>query len=134
LDIKDLHGFGWSAHKKALDKLGTTTLGVLARKPRSVLCDALGRGTGETLWKAVRGIDERRLESDKPRKSVSCDITVRIAARLSILWLMETFFFAFGTSSMECGLRRVTRLKHLSIAWLEKWRSGWIPLTCEGER
>jgi DNA repair protein REV1 len=76
LDIKDLHGFGWSAHKKAQEKLGATALGVLAKKSKSMLCDALGRGTGETLWKAVRGIDERRLESDKPRKGVSCDITV----------------------------------------------------------
>jgi DNA repair protein REV1 len=76
LDIKDLHGFGWSSHKKAREKLGTTILGELAKKSKGMLCEALGRGTGETLWKAVRGIDDKRLESDKPRKSVSCDITV----------------------------------------------------------
>ena len=40
--------------------------------------DALGKGTGETLYKAVRGIDEKKLESDKPRKSVSCEINVRL--------------------------------------------------------
>ena len=78
LDIKDLHGFGWSAHKRAKEKLGTTILGELAKKSKSALCDALGRSTGETLWNAVRGIDEKRLESDKARKSVSCDITVTI--------------------------------------------------------
>jgi DNA repair protein REV1 len=33
---------------------------------------------GETLYDAIRGVDARKLESDKPRKSVSCDINVRI--------------------------------------------------------
>jgi hypothetical protein len=44
------------------------------KKPKSILCDALGKGTGEMLYNALRGVDERRLASDKPRKSVSCDI------------------------------------------------------------
>ncbi|KAI0263776.1 hypothetical protein BC834DRAFT_971142 [Gloeopeniophorella convolvens] len=57
LDIQDLHGFG---------------------RAHAALCDALGKSMGETLYKAVRGIDERRLESDKPRKSVSCDINYGI--------------------------------------------------------
>ncbi|OJT06249.1 DNA repair protein REV1 [Trametes pubescens] len=78
LDIDDLHGFGHSARQKALEKLGATNLGELAKKSKAVLCDALGKGTGETLYKAIRGIDERHLESDKPRKSVSCDINYGI--------------------------------------------------------
>ncbi|KAI0070563.1 DNA repair protein [Panus rudis PR-1116 ss-1] len=78
LDIDDLHGFGHAARQKALEKLGTTNLGELAKKSRAVLCDALGKGTGETLYKAVRGIDDRKLESDKKRKSVSCDINYGI--------------------------------------------------------
>ncbi|KAI0668358.1 DNA repair protein [Trametes maxima] len=78
LDIDDLHGFGHSARQKAAEKLGATNLGELAKKSRATLCEALGRGTGETLYKAVRGVDERRLESDKPRKSVSCDINYGI--------------------------------------------------------
>ncbi|KZT11147.1 DNA repair protein [Laetiporus sulphureus 93-53] len=78
LDIDDLHGFGYSARQKALEKLGATTLGELAKKSKAVLCEALGKGTGETLYKAIRGIDDRKLESDKPRKSVSCDINYGI--------------------------------------------------------
>ncbi|KAI0046939.1 DNA repair protein [Auriscalpium vulgare] len=78
LDIKDLHGFGWSTRDKAQDKLGATNLGVLAKKSKAVLCDALGKGTGETLYNAIRGVDERKLESDKPRKSVSCEINYGI--------------------------------------------------------
>ncbi|OCH85466.1 DNA repair protein [Obba rivulosa] len=78
LDIDNLHGFGYSAHQKAQEKLGATNLGELAKKSKAQLCDALGKGTGETLYKAIRGIDERKLESDKPRKSVSCDVNYGI--------------------------------------------------------
>ncbi|KAH9857483.1 hypothetical protein C2E23DRAFT_719645 [Lenzites betulinus] len=78
LDIDDLHGFGHSARQKAAEKLGATNLGELSKKSRAVLCEALGKGTGETLYKAIRGIDDRVLESDKPRKSVSCDINYGI--------------------------------------------------------
>lgn len=76
LDIDDLHGFGYSARQKAEEKLGATNLGELTKKSKATLCEALGKGTGETLYNALRGIDERKLESDKPRKSVSCDINV----------------------------------------------------------
>jgi DNA repair protein REV1 len=76
LDIDDLHGFGHSTRQKANEKLGATNLGELAKKSKAALCDALGKATGETLYNAIRGIDERKLESDKPRKSVSCDINV----------------------------------------------------------
>ena len=78
LDIQDLHGFGWSTRDKALEKLGATNLADLAKRSKAVLCGALGKSTGETLYKAIRGVDERKLESDKPRKSVSCEINVRV--------------------------------------------------------
>ncbi|KIY51229.1 DNA repair protein [Fistulina hepatica ATCC 64428] len=78
LEITDLHGFGWSQRQKAIEKLGTTCLGDLVGKSKSVLCDALGKMMGETLYNAIRGVDNRKLESDKPRKSVSCDINYGI--------------------------------------------------------
>ncbi|KAH9989747.1 hypothetical protein BJV77DRAFT_1061146 [Russula vinacea] len=78
LDIQDLHGFGRAAREKACEKLGTSNLGELARRSKAGLCDALGKSMGETLYNAVRGVDERKLESDKPRKSVSCDINYGI--------------------------------------------------------
>ena len=77
LDIKDLHGFGNSTKQKAVEKLGTSSLGELIKKPKGILCDALGKGMGETLYNALRGVDDRKLVSDKPRMSVSCDINVR---------------------------------------------------------
>ena len=78
LDIQDLHGFGRAARDKAHEKLGTTNLAKLVGHSKTALCDALGNSSGDTLYDAIRGIDERELESDKPRKSVSCDINVRI--------------------------------------------------------
>ena len=65
-----------STRQKANEKLGATNLGELAKKSKASLCIALGMTTGETLYNVIRGIDERKLESDKPRKSVSCDINV----------------------------------------------------------
>ena len=84
LDIGDLWGFGWSTRKKAEEKLGVTNLGELAKKSKAVLCDALGKGTGETLYNSIRGVDDRKLESDKPRKSVSCEINVSCYLCLSL--------------------------------------------------
>ncbi|KAF5386916.1 hypothetical protein D9615_002002 [Tricholomella constricta] len=78
LNISDLHGFGWSTKQKAQEKLGTATLGELMDKSKAVLCDVLGKSTGETVYNALRGIDDKKLESDKPRKSVSCEINYGI--------------------------------------------------------
>jgi DNA repair protein REV1 len=82
LDIQDLYGFGRAARDKASEKLGTTNLGELAGRSKAALCDALGNAMGETLYNSIRGIDDRKLESDKPRKSVSCDINVRTGVAL----------------------------------------------------
>lgn len=78
LEIDNLHGFGYSTREKAQEKLGTTSLGELAKMSKAILCDALGKGTGETLYNAIRGVDRHQLESDKQRKSVSCDINVNL--------------------------------------------------------
>ncbi|KAJ4482400.1 hypothetical protein J3R30DRAFT_2167635 [Lentinula aciculospora] len=78
LDIADLHGFGRAAKQKAIDKWGTSTLGDLEDKSKATLSAVLGKTTGETLYNLIRGVDERRLENDKERKSVSCDINYGI--------------------------------------------------------
>lgn len=76
LSITDIWGFGYSLKQKAQEKLGATTLGALIGKSKGTLCDALGKANGERLYNAIRGVDESQLESDKPRKSVSCEINV----------------------------------------------------------
>jgi DNA repair protein REV1 len=80
LELDDLHGFGRSAKQKAIEKLGSAKLQDLATKSKFQLCEVMGKTSGETLYNAMRGIDERNLESDKPRKSVSCDINVSTSA------------------------------------------------------
>ncbi|THH06773.1 hypothetical protein EW146_g9508 [Bondarzewia mesenterica] len=106
LDIQDLHGFGWSTREKAQDKLGATNLGELLKRSKATLCEALGKGTGETLYKAIRGIDERKLESDKPRKSVSCEINYGI--RFEDNDQAETFVFQMAEEVMR-------RLKNVNM-------------------
>jgi DNA repair protein REV1 len=78
LDLDDLHGFGHSAKQKAIEKLGSAQLQELMTKSKYQLCEAMGKTSGETLYNALRGVDERKLESNKQRKSVSCDINVSI--------------------------------------------------------
>jgi DNA repair protein REV1 len=93
LDIEDLRGFGWSTRSKVEAKFGVTTLGELAKRPKGALCDALGKKTGETLWKAIRGIDDTKIESDRVRKSVSCEINVSAVAKV-VLCRLTTFTLA----------------------------------------
>ncbi|KAK0187197.1 hypothetical protein F5146DRAFT_766832 [Armillaria mellea] len=78
LDISSLHGFGYSAKQKVIDKFRVSSLGELATKSKAVLCEVLGKSTGETLYNAIRGVDDKKLESDKARKSVSCEINYGI--------------------------------------------------------
>jgi nucleotidyltransferase/DNA polymerase involved in DNA repair len=129
LEIMDLWGFGWATHKKAEEKLGATILGDLAKKNKSTLCDALGKGTGETLYKAIRGIDEHKLESDKLRKSVSCEINVRAKTHTVLPFMLISI-----ENSMAYGLRITSNLRYSSVKWLKKWLVGWMPFLCVGGR
>lgn len=114
LDIGDLHGFGWSARQKAQEKLGSTSLRELGKKSRSQLSDALGKGSGETLWNAIRGIDFKPLESDKPRKSVSCEINVSFSPAL---W----FYGGSSLHSMAFGLKTINKQRSSCTRW--EWKS-----------
>ncbi|KAF5388723.1 hypothetical protein D9757_004806 [Collybiopsis confluens] len=78
LDLAELHGFGRAAKQKAVGKWGTSALGDLEGKSKDALREVFGKTTGETLYNLIRGVDERRLENDKERKSVSCDINYGI--------------------------------------------------------
>ncbi|CAE6454406.1 unnamed protein product, partial [Rhizoctonia solani] len=74
LDIVNIHGFAGAVQDKALARFGTSKLGDLAKQSKIALQQALGDKSGERIWNAIRGIDDRVLESDKPRKSVSADV------------------------------------------------------------
>jgi Nucleotidyltransferase/DNA polymerase involved in DNA repair len=113
LDIASLHGFGYSTRQKAQEKLGITTLGELAELSRGLLCDALGKTTGDTLYNAIRGIDDKKLESDKPRKSVSCEINAS-------LFLLLAVALTDGMDSMASVSRTMSNPKRLSTKWQQK--------------
>lgn len=88
LKIDDLHGFGHGTREKAQQKLGTISLVELKKRSRGALCEALGKGTGDRLYDILRGIDEKKLESDRKRASVSCDINVRMKfSHFSLVYL-----------------------------------------------
>ncbi|KAG8709119.1 deoxycytidyl transferase [Ceratobasidium sp. 395] len=78
LDIVNLHGFAKAVRDKAILSFGTSKLEQLAGKSKGTLQKALGDKSGERIWNAIRGIDDRVLESDKPRKSVSADVNYGI--------------------------------------------------------
>lgn len=76
LDIVDLHGFARAVRDKAVASFGTSKLRDLAKESKGALQQALGDKSGDRIWSAIRGVDDRALESDKPRKSVSADVNV----------------------------------------------------------
>lgn len=127
LDIDQLHGFGYTARQKALDKLGSTNLGELTKKSKATLCEALGKGMGETLYNALRGVDERQLESDKPRKSVSCDINVSLRALGHRTVVLIRHSMAFVSRTMS-------RRRHSSTIWRRRYLVGSRASTCAGDR
>lgn len=78
LEVGDLPNFGWSTQQKIMDKFGTKKCGDLLAKPKGVLQAVLGNKTGESLFNFIRGVDTRKLESHKARKSVSAEVNVSL--------------------------------------------------------
>lgn len=76
LTVSDLPNFGWATCKKIEEEWGTTSCGDLLDKPKSLLKATLGDKTGETLYGFLRGVDNRKLEPHKERKSVSAEVNV----------------------------------------------------------
>ncbi|KAG9010517.1 deoxycytidyl transferase [Tulasnella sp. JGI-2019a] len=100
LGITAIHGVGWSIRDKIKDKFNVETLGELLPKSKQSLQRVLGEKTGDKIWKAVRGVDDTPLESDKPRKSVSAEVNYGI--RFENEKQAETFMY---TLSIEVSKR-----------------------------
>ncbi|KZS98859.1 DNA repair protein [Sistotremastrum niveocremeum HHB9708] len=107
VDITQLHGIGYSVATKAQDKFGTIKLGELGQQKMHDLCAHLGKKTGETIWNAARGIDSTKLESDKPRKSVSCEINFGI--RFETQEQAEKFMYQLA-AEVSTKLKKVSLL------------------------
>ncbi|KAJ9118207.1 hypothetical protein QFC22_004113 [Naganishia vaughanmartiniae] len=78
LEVGELPNFGYSTQQKIMEKFGTKKCGELLGKPKGVLQDVLGNKTGESLYNFIRGIDKRKLEPHKERKSVSAEVNYGI--------------------------------------------------------
>ncbi len=79
--MKDLHvrkiwGIGAKSERK-LEELGIKTCGELQRFSRARLVDLFGK-FGLELYDLCRGVDERPVEPDRPRKSLSTEETFAI--------------------------------------------------------
>ena len=73
LPVRKIWGIGEKSERK-LEELGITTCGELQRFSRARLFDLFGK-FGLDLYDLCRGVDERPVEPDRPRKSLSTEET-----------------------------------------------------------
>jgi DNA repair protein REV1 len=73
LDVDALPRVGWHTAAK-LGEQAVTTVAQLRAVPRGSLEAWFGRKTGEALWKAARGVDERPLQYRQERKSIGAEV------------------------------------------------------------
>ncbi|MEY2540410.1 MAG: polymerase [Verrucomicrobiota bacterium] len=76
LPVRKIWGIGDKTEKK-LEELGVKTCGELQRFSRPELVDLFGK-FGIELYDLCRGIDQREVEPDRPRKSLSTEETFTI--------------------------------------------------------
>ena len=68
----------WGVGPKTAETLegrGIRTIGDIVRTPREVLDRVVGRAGGERLWHLARGIDQRRVDTERIEKSVGHEET-----------------------------------------------------------
>ncbi|MEA3369222.1 MAG: DNA polymerase IV [Candidatus Ratteibacteria bacterium] len=73
LDIEKIWGLGKKS-KVVLNKMGIKTIGELAGTDLKKVVDVLGKNGGH-LWQLANGIDEREVETDEERQSISNEVT-----------------------------------------------------------
>ncbi|WWD17305.1 hypothetical protein CI109_101745 [Kwoniella shandongensis] len=78
LDVEDFPSIGYSIKSKIEEKFGTTNVEELLGISKGAFRGVLGPKTGEMLWGYLRGHDDRKLEADKARKSVSAEMNYGI--------------------------------------------------------
>src|SRR5216110_3364241 len=76
LPVRKIWGIGEKTERK-LEELGVKTCGALQRLSRSELVDLFGK-FGLDLYDLCRGIDDRPVEPDRPRKSLSTEETFAV--------------------------------------------------------
>ena len=81
LDVDDLPSVGYSIKSKIQDKFGTSICGELLEQGKGALQKVLGPKTGDMVYGYLRGVDERKLEPHKERKSISAEMNVSPPSR-----------------------------------------------------
>jgi DNA repair protein REV1 len=76
LNVEDLPSVGYSMRHKIEEKFGTARCGDLLEHPKGAFRGVLGPKTGDMIWGYIRGMDDRKLEPHKERKSVSAEMNV----------------------------------------------------------
>ena len=76
LDVEDFPSIGYSIRSRVEEKFGSTICQDLLKHPKGAFKAALGPKTGEMLWGYLRGLDDRKLEPHKERKSISAEMNV----------------------------------------------------------
>jgi len=76
LPVRKIWGIGEKTERK-LEELGVKTCGELQRFPRPDLVDLFGK-FGLELYDLCRGVDDRPVEPDRPRKSLSTEETFAV--------------------------------------------------------
>lgn len=75
--VHDIPGVGWSMTKK-LENMKVCTCGELQRVSLDSLQREFGPKTGQSLYRYCRGQDDRRVQTDHQRKSVSAEVNYGI--------------------------------------------------------
>ncbi|MDO5037403.1 MAG: DNA polymerase IV [Tissierellia bacterium] len=79
LPVGRVHGIGQQSEKK-LVKLGIETVGDLLEVEEDFLVDQFGKG-GREIYKRIRGIDPRKIETHRVRKSLGTEETFAVHTR-----------------------------------------------------
>ncbi|GIL73675.1 hypothetical protein Vretimale_5440, partial [Volvox reticuliferus] len=106
LKVEDLPGVGWSLASK-LDGLGISTVRQVWSTSRTLLQKQLGAKVGADLWAHAHGLDDRRVEPPKARKSVGAEINYGIRFEADAAGLAEAERF-LGELAGEVAARLKT--------------------------
>lgn len=109
-DVEDLPSIGYSIRSKVEERFGSTVCGELMEHSKGAFRALLGPKTGEMLWGYLRGMDDRKLEPHKERKSISAEMNV-------------SRFEYLAQSSMASGSNRTHKQRPASLISLPRFRS-----------